>query len=266
MEITREQREERYQKAPAGVQQMYESDESGKFLFSIFQKHALPPENYRAYGITIGNVILGFYPLWQLPELLHTALSITPAQAEAIATDLRPFFAPLERVGTPVLENTQSTEKANTAVVHTVAETLVRDLHLDPERIVPLINIVGDTVLGLVAVNALPAHIQTQIGAPLPLAQLIAEHLLVLLAQAHALPVTPPPALAPTITPKLVTPATWTHVTVPPVVAPLSPQTQPAAPSIPQYQKPLITVPQYHNAHLYEPPQNTDQPPPTLPQ
>jgi len=95
MDITREQREERYQKAPPAVQRLYDSEESGKHLFALFQRYQLPEEKYKAYGITVGNVILGFYPFWQLSELLQKDLGIPAEQATGIATDLQPFLAPI---------------------------------------------------------------------------------------------------------------------------------------------------------------------------
>jgi len=95
MDITKAQREERFEKAPPTVRALYDSEESGVYLFAVFQKHQLPEEKYREYAIAIGNAILGFYPLWQLPELLEQALSISSAQAAQIADDLQPFFAPI---------------------------------------------------------------------------------------------------------------------------------------------------------------------------
>lgn len=95
MDITRGQREERFEKAPLAVQHLYDSEESGECMYAVFQKHGLPEEKYKPYGITIGNVILGFYPLWQLPELLAEAMEISRQQATEIAVDLQPFFAPM---------------------------------------------------------------------------------------------------------------------------------------------------------------------------
>ncbi len=82
-----------------------------------------------------------------------------------------------------------------------VADTLVHDLHMKPENKVPLINIVGDTVLGLLSPADLPNQILNYIPMPLPLARVLAEHLLMLLAQAQvsasSVPATAPAPQAP---------------------------------------------------------------------
>lgn len=100
MDITREQREQRFQNAPALVKTMYDSEESGSQLAEIFKTFQLPNASYRVYATTIGNVVLGFYPLWQLPELLENKLNIPTDTAEQLAAALQPFLKPLHELNT----------------------------------------------------------------------------------------------------------------------------------------------------------------------
>lgn len=172
-----------------------------------------------------------------------------------------------------------------------VADTLIHELHMKPENKVLLINIVGDTVLGLVPLDTLPDYIHTKIGMPLSLAQLVAEHFVVLLSQAKvSIPTsvtTPTPLVVPrpsqnqqptqTAAPVPIVPPlqpiapptqnTWQHTHaenpqertyVPATPFPTTPPPQApnphTSPTIPQYQKPLTSVPQYRNADLYKKP------------
>jgi hypothetical protein len=98
MGITREQREKRYKSAPAAVQTLYDADESGAQMFAIFQKHRLPIEKYKAYGLAVVNVMLGFYPQSNLSELLEHTLDIPPVQAREIVADLQLFFEPIQDI------------------------------------------------------------------------------------------------------------------------------------------------------------------------
>jgi hypothetical protein len=100
-----------------------------------------------------------------------------------------------------------------------VADALLRDLHMVPENKGPLINIVGDTALGLIPVADLPNQIPDYLPMPPSLARALAEHLVMLLTQARVLtptaptvsvprPVPPPP---PVPAPMPVPPAPPTH-------------------------------------------------------
>lgn len=156
-----------------------------------------------------------------------------------------------------------------------VATALIQDLQLNPQQKGPLIGIVGDTTLGLVVLDSLPDYIHSQVGVPLPLAQVIAEHLVVLLTQAQVLP--PPQKAAPLPQREMPLPQPDVSPTAPPVppawqqtrpTVPDAPQPPAAAPAnlpvqtppvIPQYQKPLTSVPPYRNANLYQKPPETPQ-------
>lgn len=100
MAITREQRLGRVSTASSTALQLYDAEENGIKLFAIFQKHQLPQEKYRTYAQTVGDVILGFYPQTQLPNLLQEALGVNMIQAGAIYADLKIFLAPLQSIGT----------------------------------------------------------------------------------------------------------------------------------------------------------------------
>lgn len=94
--ITREQREERFQKASPIAQKLYDAPESGAQLFAIFEKYNLPEEKYKAYALSVGHVILGFYTKAQLAQLLSYELQIPMEKGAQIAADLEDFLAPLD--------------------------------------------------------------------------------------------------------------------------------------------------------------------------
>ena len=156
------------------------------------------------------------------------------------------------------------------------ADTLIKDMQLNPEKKTSLIRIVGDTVLGLIPVDGLPEHIQKEMGVPLSLAQVLAEHLVALLVKENVTlrPQVPVSAPTPVPVPRTTPPVTreapltaptessptdnsWTHTKEESTVAQKqspeqdSPADAPLPSPVPHYQKPLTTVPQYRNANLY---------------
>ena len=107
---TNETRKIKYRGSTETVQNLYSSPESGEFLREKFLKNALDDRDYRTYVLTIGDVILGFYPKSQLSQLLQKNLAIPSGIAEAIATDLKEFLAPIpEAEAVPDIETATET-------------------------------------------------------------------------------------------------------------------------------------------------------------
>lgn len=95
MMITNEQRIEKYQSVDEKLQGLYASPESGEKMGSVFKKHNLPQEQYQKYAETIGDTILGFYRVAELPERLQATMGISLEQAKNVTTDLLEFLDPV---------------------------------------------------------------------------------------------------------------------------------------------------------------------------
>lgn len=160
-----------------------------------------------------------------------------------------------------------------------VADVLIHDLHMNPENKTALINIVGDTTLGLIPVADLTNQILNYIAMPLPLARVLAEHLVMLLTQAKVLgaPVsTPAPTPAPIPQPPPVHYQQPTPTSIPiPVSPPPQPVAPPTAPAQTTWQHvqgehgETVRVTQQANVlppQATPPPQTPPQTPPPIPQ
>lgn len=111
-EITNEEREHRYQNASEPIQRLYNDEECGEVLHSIFSRHNLAEEKYKPYVVSVGDVILGFYQKHELPGLLENSMTITPERALKIAEDLNDFLVPVKQSPEPKPEQpyTQTTK------------------------------------------------------------------------------------------------------------------------------------------------------------
>ena len=95
MDITPEQRSEKFQNSSSEIQILYSSSESGVFLRKIFNKYNLDESLYKIYAITSGNVVLGFHSISDLPQKFSENLSIDDTKAESITADLIDFLSPV---------------------------------------------------------------------------------------------------------------------------------------------------------------------------
>jgi hypothetical protein len=124
--ITTEQRLECYEKASTVVQDLYASDNSGTVLTQISKKHNIPKEKYRDFARVVGDVILGFYPQSQIPELLQQRIGVDTIRAGAITTDLQMFLAPLNQKGASQAIDVHTTKEASTqSTVSTVTPPVI---------------------------------------------------------------------------------------------------------------------------------------------
>lgn len=111
MKPTNEQRDERYARATPEVQTLYTSDESGNALRNIFDEAGSPKETYREYALTIGDVILGFYPKDDLPRLLEERAGIDPETAAKLVQSLDELLAQMSDTSTSHQEAKQDAVK-----------------------------------------------------------------------------------------------------------------------------------------------------------
>lgn len=92
---TPEQRKERFEQIEnTGIIDLYSSPESGRLFRSVYTAHHLELP-YRDFVVLIGEVILGFHPLQQLPQLFIQQLSLPEAQAVKITNELLEHLSPL---------------------------------------------------------------------------------------------------------------------------------------------------------------------------
>jgi hypothetical protein len=98
MDISKQQKQEAVQKITPVQERLYSDPESGTLLVAIADTHQITgDEQYTAFAIAIGDVILGLVPQEKLPELLVERLGIERAAAMRITADVLDFLAPLDQ-------------------------------------------------------------------------------------------------------------------------------------------------------------------------
>jgi len=94
MQVTNEQAQRVYENA--SLKQRYFYTSTGNKLRSIAQKYDLHgDENYKKFGITVGDIILGFYRIEDTVPLLQQELGVDPRTAALLGADVLDFLAPL---------------------------------------------------------------------------------------------------------------------------------------------------------------------------
>ena len=90
------ERLERYYNGNETVQHLYGDPTSGMKMSRVYNTYFQTDEYYKSYADSVGDVILGFFSVGQLPELLVHRLHISDTIAQSIATDLTRFLSPIE--------------------------------------------------------------------------------------------------------------------------------------------------------------------------
>lgn len=93
MEITHEQRKQRREKLPLEIQEFYGSVELARHIKAVRDTYGIPEDS--RFIDAIGDVILGFYSISELPHLLKNRLNVGDSTAIRITSDLIDFI-PLE--------------------------------------------------------------------------------------------------------------------------------------------------------------------------
>ncbi len=122
MKISNEQFDEAYEKATPA--QQYLCSYSGGQLLSIANKYNLNEEEYKNLAITIGDVVLGFFPKTELPNLLVNEVGLNETNAFKITGELMDFFNPLtDPSWQPPKNNTENDlEEVGLSVQEEIAE------------------------------------------------------------------------------------------------------------------------------------------------
>jgi hypothetical protein len=98
MDISKQQKQEAVQKITPVQERLYSDPESGTLLVAIADTHQITgDEQYTAFAIAIGDVILGLVPQEKLPELLMERIGVERPTAMRITADVLDFLAPLDQ-------------------------------------------------------------------------------------------------------------------------------------------------------------------------
>jgi hypothetical protein len=110
--LTKEIRNEYYNKSSASKKYFYSSSETGTKLLSIAQKYDLRHDDtYKKFAITVGDIILGFYRPEDTVPLLQQELKLDPRTAALLGADVLEFLAPLSDPNwKPPFEDTETQE------------------------------------------------------------------------------------------------------------------------------------------------------------
>jgi hypothetical protein len=87
----------RYHELPEVFQNLYGSPQSGERMRSIFTMFELPEERYSVYAEIVGDTILGFNKLSDMPRLLQQKLNLGADLSQRITSRLVDFLTPVVR-------------------------------------------------------------------------------------------------------------------------------------------------------------------------
>lgn len=135
------ERMERYQNLSEGLQRLYGSSESGRVLYDIFQSYRLSEELYPFYIEIVGDTILGYYRLAEIPRLLQQKLKLSADEAQRVTSKLIDFLS-------PVVRKEEEDRKAKTTQYQDLAQkfagTKSEDATADIEKVEPLRTMESD--------------------------------------------------------------------------------------------------------------------------
>ena len=114
-----------YKESSDDIRQLYSAPESGALMFVIFQKFNLEEIQYKSYAEIVGDCILGFYKIADMPRLFQQKLTMSADEAQRLTSSLIEFLA-------PVVQREEVEEQAKKFEMGALAETLSMQA---PERL-----------------------------------------------------------------------------------------------------------------------------------
>lgn len=90
-----QERIKRYHELDEVHQRLYASPESGIALRSIFNKLGLGDDAYQFYAEVVGDTILGFFNVTDMPRLFQQKLGIGADDAQRLTSQLIEFLGPV---------------------------------------------------------------------------------------------------------------------------------------------------------------------------
>ncbi len=116
MEISEKNRIDTYRNAPDSIRELYVSDKIGELITNLGVKFASNFSEKISIEI-IGDTILGFYKIEELPKLFQEKLMIGADQAHRMTADLMDFLA-------PIVEREQAENNIKKAEAHKLADEI----------------------------------------------------------------------------------------------------------------------------------------------
>jgi hypothetical protein len=123
MDITDEQREERFAQSSPTAKKLYED---GVGLLAVFSKHHIPQARYRDYALLVGDVVLGLINRSDLVTLFAQRLGLSEISSLRLTADVLEFLAPLHQTQ-PLHQEIAETEAALAQTIP--VRTMARDMH-----------------------------------------------------------------------------------------------------------------------------------------
>ena len=139
------ERDERYKSLNEILQLLYGSPESGAFMYKTFIQFGLSEEIYNEYAMIIGDTILGFYKISDMPRLFQQKLEVSADVSQKMTSQLIEFLAP---VVAREEEASKQQAESKATLIETFANpqpTTERETSLEPHTFVtPLRTMEGD--------------------------------------------------------------------------------------------------------------------------
>ncbi len=183
---------------------MYCGIEAGRILINVSAQNQLPAELYKEYALAVGDVILGFYSIQQLPALLQERILIDELLARKITADLIDFLSPVEQI--------QSINAGYAAA----ASTLTPNAFTDNRTTIETIPTVEDSALEAIPQSTVPLAPEPNF-IPNPPTQSVPVQTVI--TPAEPPPVDPVPPK--TVTPASITPSGQVATPAQPIIEPL---------------------------------------------
>jgi hypothetical protein len=89
------ERDDIYKRIDEIFQNLYGSPESGALMFRVFQQFQLSEDIYSQYAEIIGDTILGFYKIADMPRLFQQKLEVSADVSQRMTSQLIEFLAPV---------------------------------------------------------------------------------------------------------------------------------------------------------------------------
>ena len=135
-----QQRIETYKQLEGPLQVLYDSPASGETMYRIFSSLLLPNEQYKAYAEIVGDTILGFNKIADMPRLFQQRMKVSTDESQRLTSKLIDFLAPV--VKREELEaNTKKEELSKLADTFSAPEGITKQQGIDPsaaENIQPI--------------------------------------------------------------------------------------------------------------------------------
>ncbi len=88
-----QERDERFKDLDEECKTLYGAPEGGAFMYTTFQQFQLTEEIYTEYAQIIGDTILGFYKIADMPKLFQQKLGVSADVSQKMTSELIEFLS-----------------------------------------------------------------------------------------------------------------------------------------------------------------------------